>query len=140
MKCRLNTTVSGADSQMPRDKPQAEKPAQSGPNQNAVHHYTNKTGYNAITATPEWMFKANRPPAPEHEFGAYFTTYGPNEPNLSNKIRVPKKKLEFMFTFVDAGDLLTLRGWRGRGIFYSRTDYCVPQARQVFHGPREARA
>jgi hypothetical protein len=84
----------------------------------ATHHCTNKKGYNAIKANPEWCFKAARPPAPENDVGAYFTTYPPNEPNLSIKIRVPKEKLEFVFSFVDVGDLLPLRGWRGQGIFF----------------------
>ena len=104
----------------------------------AIYDYTSKKGYNAIRATQEWCFKAARPPAPEHEVGAYFTTYAPNEPNLSIKIRVPREKLEFVFSFVDVGDLLPLRGWRGQGIFFSSTDYHVARSRQIFHGPREA--
>jgi hypothetical protein len=102
-----------------------------------IYHYTNKKGYNAIKATPEWCFKSLQPAAPEHEVGAYFTNCAPNEPNLSIKIRVPKEKLEYMFSFVDVGDLLPLRGWRGQGVFFSRTDYRVARVRQNFHGPRE---
>jgi len=66
---------------------------------------------------------------------AYFTTYAPGTWKLSIKIFVPKAKLEFVFEFLDRGDLLPLPGGRGQNdtIFYSPDDYCVERERQLVH-------
>ena len=102
-----------------------------------MHHFTNKKGYDAIRATPDWCFRASQPVPPDHAFGAYFTTLGPDTPNLAYRIRVPRDKIEYMFAFESADDLIPLRGWRGAAIFFSRTDYTVTRNRQFHHGRRE---
>lgn len=94
-----------------------------------MHHYTDKDGYNAIRATSPWHFRASPPPG-DHPVGAYFTTLPPGTPKLANRLRIPKSKLEYMFTFTDVGDLTALRGDRGEWIFYSPTDYFVDERRQ----------
>jgi hypothetical protein len=102
-----------------------------------IYHYTNKRGYNAIKATPEWCFKAFQPLALGHPFGAYFTMLGPETPNLAKRIRVPREKIEFTFSFLDQNDLTPLRGGRGTHICFSPADYTVAQDRQLYHGERE---
>ena len=99
-----------------------------------MNHFTNKPGWNAIRATPTWRFKAFQPPQRAHPVGAYFTTYGPAEPNLFTKIRVPKLKQVYLFSFVDVGDLKPLDSDRGEWIFYSPTDYDVTRERQTYEG------
>jgi hypothetical protein len=98
-----------------------------------MNHYTNKKGYNAIRTGSPWHFVA-RKQRNKNPFGVYFTTYSPTEPNLALKLRVPRKKTEYVFSFVDMGDLIPLRGPRGRHIFYSPTDYFVIKRRQLFAG------
>ncbi|HUG92811.1 MAG TPA: hypothetical protein VML55_18360 [Planctomycetaceae bacterium] len=96
-----------------------------------MFHYTDKPGYNAIRATVEWCFRATQPPARHNPVGAYFTLLPPGTPLLAKRIRVPKSKTEFAFSFVDAGDLKPLRGRRGRYILYSKSDYTVDRSRLV---------
>ena len=98
-----------------------------------VFHYTDDSGYKAISSQPAWVFKATQPPG-DHPFGAYFTTLGPTTRNLAKRLRVPKTKLAFLFCFFDRSDLLPLPGRRGKFIFYGPTDYTVEAGRQVFHG------
>jgi hypothetical protein len=103
-----------------------------------VNHYTDKKGYNAIRATPEWKFKASQPPDPaNHPYGAYFTTLPPDTKNLTIRLRIPRTKTEYIFSFVDANDLTPLDGDRGEFIFYSAADYFVVQDRQLYHGKRD---
>jgi hypothetical protein len=109
--------------------------AKNEPQAPTIYHYTNKSGYNAIKATPEWCFKASQPVA--RPFGAYFTTLGPSTPKLARRIRIPKRKITYVFCFSDIGDLIPLRGDRGGFIFYSKDDYTVSPDRQGFFGPRE---
>lgn len=99
-----------------------------------MNHFTDKKGWNAIRATPTWRFKAFQPPQKAHPVGAYFTTLGPKELNLFTKIRVPKMKQEYLFSFVDAGDLKSLDSDRGEWIFYSPHDYDVVRGRQTYEG------
>jgi len=101
-----------------------------------MNHFTDKTGYDGIRSQPRWFFRSSQPRARHQPAGAYFTTYEPNEPNLSIKIFVPRDKLQFLFSFQDTGDLLPLPGGRGRlgRIFYSPDDYRVDEARQQFQG------
>src|SRR5437660_1245920 len=100
-----------------------------------MNHYTDQDGYNAIRASSPWRFRASQPPDPKsHPFGAYFTTLPPDTPNLAIRLRIPKRKLEYLFSFVDGGDLIPLDGDRGEWIFYSREDYYVEKDRQLYHG------
>lgn len=99
-----------------------------------MNHFTDKAGWNAIRAAPTWRFKAFQPPQKAHPVGAYFTTLGPNEPNLFSKIRVPKVKQMYLFSFLDVGDLKPLDSDRGAWIFYSPTDYDVGRERQTYQG------
>ena len=96
-------------------------------------HYTDRTGYNGIRATPNWLFRASQPPG-EHPIGAYFTDYNRDEPLLAQKLRIPRDKLQFAFCFLDSDDLKPLPGGRGRHIFYSAVDYEVTEQRQIRHG------
>jgi len=98
-----------------------------------VNHFTDVDGYNAIRAQPIWRFLASKPPG-DHPRGAYFTTLGADTPNLANRLRIPRGKLAYVFSFADAGDLQAITGDRGRWIFYSADDYEVSEARQELHG------
>lgn len=98
-------------------------------------HYTDRDGYKAIGAQPDWVFKASDPPG-DHPRGAYFTTLRPDERNLAQRLRIPKRKVAFAFCFNDSGDLVPLPGGRGQYIFFSRDDYKVGPERQVAHGSR----
>lgn len=82
-----------------------------------------------------WTFKAHKPPGP-HPVAAYFTTFPPDTPNLANRLRIPVAKIEYVFCFVDAGDLSPLPGGRGAYIFFFEGDYTVPKERQIDCGPR----
>lgn len=99
----------------------------------AMNHFTNKAGHDAIGSQPNWCFEARKPPG-DHPVGAYFTTLDSKTPNLAVKLRIPREKLEFVFCFSDAGDLLRLPGGRGAYIFYSPEDYVVSEARQQYKG------
>ncbi|MGO8750337.1 MAG: hypothetical protein ACLQNE_30705 [Thermoguttaceae bacterium] len=99
-------------------------------------HYTDKSSWNAIRASIDWTFKANKPPGP-HPNAAYFTTLPPGTHNLANRLRIPASKIEYVFCFLDAGDLTPLPGDRGKYIFFFEGDYVVPQPRQQDCGRRE---
>jgi hypothetical protein len=101
----------------------------------SMYHYTDEDGYKAIKSQVVWRFVASQPPG-NHPFGAYFTTLGRNTPNLAQRLRIPRSKVEYVFEFVDVGDLKPLPGGRGQYIFYSPTDYLVDQPRQLYSGPR----
>ena len=101
-----------------------------------LFHYTDRHGWNGISSQSVWMFGANRPPRPDaHPYGAYFTSLPVTTRNLPKLLRMPRRKTEFFFSFVDVGDLRAFRGGRGEYIFYSPRDYPVPEARQRRHGP-----
>lgn len=102
-----------------------------------LFHYTDDEGYQAISSQRVWVFEASQPSG-DHPFGAYFTTLGPGTRNLAKRLRIAKRKLEFVFCFTDQSDLRPLRGARGEFIFHSRADYAVTKDRQVCHGPRDA--
>jgi len=97
------------------------------------HHYTNRTGYNAIRAPVVWHFIAAQPPG-NRPFGAYFTTLAPGTKGMAKRLRIPRSKLAFAFIFLDVGDLTPVSGGRGEFIFYSPVDYDVDQPRQFFAG------
>jgi len=99
-----------------------------------MHHFTNKAGHDSISAHPEWKFRAAEPPGP-HPHGAYFTTLAADAPRLAARLRIPREKLAFVFTFEGDDGLERIRGGRGRYILYSRDDYRVGHHRQVSHGP-----
>jgi hypothetical protein len=98
-----------------------------------LFHYTDKAGYDAISAQPVWHFKAAQPVDPRKEAGAYFTTKPPDDPRLF-KLGIPRVKREFVFVFVDEGDLKALAGGRGQYILYAAADYLVEPDRQRWHG------
>jgi hypothetical protein len=98
-----------------------------------MNHFTDTDGFKAIAASTTWRFVADQPPG-DHPFGAYFTTASPDDPKLWKKLMIPKRKREFVFSFVDRGDLTPLRGGRGRFIFFSPEDYEVEPVRQLFAG------
>ncbi len=54
----------------------------------------------------------------------------PGTPKLAKRLMIPRSKLEYVFTFADAGNLIPLRGDRGAWVFYSPTDYFVERDRQ----------
>ena len=101
-----------------------------------MNHFTDRQGYNGIRATAVWCFRASQPPG-DHLFGAYFTTLSPQTPNLALRLRIPHDKISHMFSFTDIGDLIALRGGRGRFVFYSPRDYEVGPDRQLHLGERE---
>ncbi len=99
-----------------------------------MNHFTNRDGYNSIRSQIDWLFRAGKPPG-GHPFGAYFTTLGLTTPNLAVRLRIPREKLAYFFSFVDrTGDLVPLEGGRGQFVFYSRTDYTVENPRQLESG------
>ena len=102
-----------------------------------MNHFTDKAGYNGIRAGKDWLFRAAQPPG-DRPFGAYFTTLPPETRRLSTRLRIPKRKLEYVFCFVDVGDLVSLDGDRGDYIFYSKVDYAVEPARQQYKGERKS--
>lgn len=100
-------------------------------------HYTDEEGYKAIASRPIWTFEAAQPPG-NHPFGAYFTTLGPQAPNLAQRLRIPRRKLAYAFCFTaDPADFQPIRGGRGTFIVLSSSDYTVEKDRQVFAGPRD---
>src|SRR6266849_6159819 len=90
----------------------------------AMNHFTDRDGYNAISSQPVWVFIAAQPPG-SHPFGAYFTTLPLETPNLAQRLRIPKSKLKYIFVFSGDQGLTPLPGGRGEYIFYSGTDYPV---------------
>ena len=99
-------------------------------------HYTDKTSWNAIRSQVDWTFKTHQPPGP-HPAAVYFTTLRPDAPNLAGRLRIPAAKIDFVFCFLDIGDLKPLPGGRGQYIFYYPGDYVVVESRQHACGPRE---
>jgi hypothetical protein len=97
------------------------------------HHYTDKAGFNGIRSAKIWRFLASKPPC-DHPKGVYFTDLDEQTPRLAQRLRIPRAKLEYVFTFRDAGDLTRLEGGLGRNIFYVTTDYEVDEERQTRHG------
>lgn len=97
-----------------------------------MNHFTDGNGYKGIRATPVWRFRARRPPG-NRPFGEYFTTLPPKAPNLARRLGIPKSKLEYVFSFIDHGDLKRLAGSRGLFI-YSPVDYEVEADRQTYQG------
>lgn len=98
-----------------------------------MFHYTDDTGFKSIGSAPSWLFRASQPPG-DHPFGAYFTDYDRSTTALALKLRIPKSKIAYFFSFTDAGDLKPLEGGRGRHIFYSSSDYVVGPERQLEKG------
>jgi hypothetical protein len=98
-----------------------------------LFHYTDGDGFDAIRASPIWVFKAAQAPG-NHPRGAYFTTLGPGTTNLTKRLRIPKAKIAFVFCFSNGSDLRPLEGGRGAFIFYSSDDYAVEKSRQIDHG------
>ena len=80
------------------------------------------------------FLKQNKLKSPNHPKAAYFTTLPPRTPNLAARLRVPRRKLEYVFAFHNVGDLNHIRGGRGKYIFYSPDDYEVVEKRQIWHG------
>jgi hypothetical protein len=99
-----------------------------------MNHYTNRRGYNGIRATSPWCFKARRQRTRSKPFGAYFTTLVPTDPNFVRRVRLPKVKREYRFSFTDIGDLLPIPGPGGKEVFYSPQDYSVDEPRQLYCG------
>jgi hypothetical protein len=99
-----------------------------------MHHYTDRSGYNAIRAAQRWHFKARKPPG-RHPVGAYFTNLERGTPKLAKRLRIPRTKVTYVFIFVDIGDLTPLPGDRGHYIFFSPREYDVDQVRQQYRGP-----
>jgi hypothetical protein len=99
-------------------------------------HYTDDASYKAISSQPIWQFKASKPPG-NRAFGAYFTTLPPKTPRLAARLRIPKRKLEYVFNFTGNSGLQPLEGDRGAFIFWSPVDYNVEVDRQVYDGRSE---
>lgn len=99
-------------------------------------HYTDDGGHKAISSHPVWKFKAGKPPG-NRPFGAYFTTLNPDTANLASRLRIPKRKLAYVFRFSGDEGLKPLEGGRGRYIFWSPSDYDVEVPRQLYHGRTE---
>ena len=100
-----------------------------------MNHFTDDNGYKAISSQLTWTFKASQPPG-GRPYGAYFTTLPHDDWALSNKLRIPKVKLAFFFSFLDDGTLKPLRGGRGNFVFYATVDHHVPPPRQQNCGQR----
>jgi len=105
-----------------------------------MFHYTDKDGWNGIRSQSTWRFIAAKPQALDRPIGAYFTDIEPTETNLRTlhkRIRVPKAKQEYVFSFAEDDGLTQLNGGRGRDrhIFYSPSKYDVIQSRQQYEGP-----
>lgn len=107
-----------------------------------IYHFTDKRGWNAIRSQVIWTFRAAQPLAADRPFGAYFTDIGPTRESLRTlhkKLRIPRRKQEFVFQFAGADGLLQYNGGQGRDkhIYYSPTDYQVEVKRQTFEGPTD---
>ena len=98
-----------------------------------MFHYTDASGFKAIGSQTTWVFKASKPPG--HPLGAYFTTLGPDADKLAKRLRIPKAKTEYVFSFTGDTGLKPLDGARGQFVFYSSGDYAVDQSRQIDSGP-----
>lgn len=96
-------------------------------------HYTDQAGWNAIRSQLDWLFHAHQPPA-GHPFGAYFTILPPDTINLAKKLRIPKRKREFVFCFTGYDGLIQIAGGRGDFIWYAPNDYRVARESQTDNG------
>ena len=105
-----------------------------------MYHYTAVDGHKAISSQPDRTFKAAKPPGP-HPVGAYFTPLPPHFPDLCAKLRIPRRKVEWVFEFEGSDGLKQIDGGikRGRHVFYSPTDYVVTRdgGRQRYAGNSE---
>jgi len=99
-----------------------------------MNHYTDRNGYNGIRAVSPWRFRAGRQRMKSKPYGAYFTTLIPTDANFVRRVRLPKAKRQFRFSFKDVGDLVPLPGPGGKWVCYSPTDYLVSESRQLFCG------
>ena len=95
-----------------------------------MNHYTSRDGYKGIRSQSTWLFRAHKPPG-SHPPGAYFTTLGPEAPHLAARLRIPRAKLEYIFSFRGSEELWPVEGGRGGYIFFSVDDYAVPSERQL---------
>lgn len=95
--------------------------------------FSDQESWNAIRSQVNWLFRAHQPPG-DHPFGAYFTTLPPNTTNLAKKLRIPRRKIEFVFCFQGADGLLQIPGGRGDYVWYSPSDYRVKYDKQHEHG------
>lgn len=108
-----------------------------------IFHYTDKDGWNAIRSQVVWQFKASPPKALDRPAGAYFTDLEPSAANLRvlyKKLRVPRRKQDYVFWFSGREGLTQLNEGKGRDkrIFYSPVDYPVAQERQEYAGQTAA--
>jgi hypothetical protein len=95
-----------------------------------MFHYTNQNSFNSIRSQVIWTFKAHKPPC-DNPAGAYFTNLSETTPLLAAKLRIPRDKIAFIFSFIDVNDLRPLPGGRGKFIFFSPNDYKVMFERQL---------
>src|SRR5665213_1494999 len=82
-----------------------------------IFHYTDRSGWNAIRSQKIWIFLASRPQAAHRPSGAYFTDIAPTDANLKTlykRIRVPKVKQDYVFSFTGTQELSQLEGGTGR--------------------------
>ena len=100
-----------------------------------MNHYTDAKGYKGIRAVSPWRFQAGKQRTSTKPFGVYFTTLLPTDPNFVRRVRLPKSKRKYRFSFVDIADLLLLPGPGGKWVYYSPTDYLVDAPRQLDDGP-----
>lgn len=91
-----------------------------------VFHYADDFGYKTISSQQVWVFRASKPPG-DHPRGAYFTT----------RLRIPNRKLQYVFAIRATEALRPLDGDRGAFIFYSADDYHVGKEQQIDCGPRQ---
>lgn len=107
-------------------------------NEALLYHYTDRNGYNGITADRPWRFAANdQHHKSANPRGAYFVTLAPTAKNLGRKLRIGPAKRAYFLSFLDLGDLHPLNSDRGRDcsyIFYSPEDYLVAEDRHREHG------
>lgn len=96
-------------------------------------HFTDHDGWNAIRSQVEWVFRAHQPPC-HHPIGAYFTTLSPDTTNLAKKLRIPRRKIAYVFCFSRTEGLFQIDGGRGQFIWFSPNDYTVEQHQQNDQG------
>jgi len=79
-------------------------------------HYTDEPGFKAISSQSVWHFKAAKPPGP-HPAGAYFTTLRPDAPLLCKRLRLPRRKIQWVFEFAGEFGLRPIKGGRAISSF-----------------------
>lgn len=102
-------------------------------------HYTDKDGYNGIKAQKQWHFLPAQPQARDRPKGVYFTDISPAPENLRTlfkRLRIPKVKQGYVFSFVGREGLTHLNKGRGRDrfILFSAEEYVVGELRQRYAG------